>query len=145
MDRQKIVVGIDDSPASEAAMKWAAAEAELRDADLHLVHVWQVDPAVAMAGVAVPWNEFALDAKAHAEAWVSNAIGAVDHRGQERTIEVVQGSAGPAMVEAARGADLLVIGTQVHTGLKRVLHGSVSHFCLTHADCVVVAVPVSTS
>lgn len=145
MSQSRIVVGIDDSPASVAAMNWAAEEAELRNAELRLVYVWQVEASLAMAGVAVPWNDFEEDARTHAAAWVKNAIGEVGPDGEPRTIEVVQGSPGPAMVELSRNADMLVIGTQVHTGLRRVLHGSVSHYCLTHAECVVVAVPVSAS
>lgn len=144
MSQPKIIVGIDDSPASVAAMQWAAEDARLRQADLQLVYVWQVDASLAMAGVAVPWDEFRLDAQTHATAWVEEAIGLHDENGNPRTIEVLQGSPGPAMVEVSRDADMLVIGTQMHTGLMRVLHGSVSHYCLTHAECIVVAVPVKT-
>jgi hypothetical protein len=39
------------------------------------------------------------------------------------------------------GAALLVVGTQEHAGIGRLVSGSVSHYCLSHAQCPVVAVP----
>lgn len=145
MSNSKIVVGIDDSAASITAMKWAAHEADLRDAELVLVNVWQIDPSLAAAGVVLPWADFEEDARNQATDLVEQHIGLTDAQGRERNIVIVQGTPGPVMIELSRDAEMLVVGTQVHTGLRRVLHGSVSHFCLTHAECVVVAVPVSAS
>ena len=56
----------------------------------------------------------------------------------------MQGAPGPTLVDASRDAAMLVVGTRVHTGISRVLFGSVSHYCLTHAQCVVVAVPTTS-
>jgi len=53
----------------------------------------------------------------------------------------VDGSVGHELVKASAGARLLVVGTREHTGLGRVLEGSVSHYCLSRAVCPVVAVP----
>lgn len=145
MGTNRIVVGVDESPAGTAALRWAAQEAVLRGADLKIVHVWQVDPAVAMAGAEVPWLAFETDARSNAAQWVSDTIGATDEAGIPRRIDVVQGSPGPALVEASQDAAMLVVGTRVHTGISRVLFGSVSHYCLTHCGCVVVAVPSLTS
>lgn len=141
MSKNTIVVGVDETPAGAAALSWAAREAELRGADLKIVHVWQVDAAVAMAGAEVPWMAYESDARSNAGRWVAETIGAEDAAGQPRRIDVVQGAPGPTLVEASRDAEMLVVGTRVHTGISRVLFGSVSHYCLTHARCVVVAVP----
>jgi len=141
MSTNTIVVGIDETPAGAAALSWAAREAELRDAELKIVHVWQIDAAVAMAGAEVPWMAYETDARSNAARWVADTIGAEDAQGRPRRIDVVQGAPGPTLVEASRGASMLVVGTRVHTGISRVLFGSVSHYCLTHAQCVVVAVP----
>lgn len=145
MSNSKIVVGIDDSEASITAMKWAAAEADLRNAELVLVNVWQIDPSLAAAGVVLPWADFEEDARNQATDLVAEHIGLTDAQGRERSIVIVQGTPGPVMIELSRDAGMLVVGTQVHTGLRRVLHGSVSHYCLTHAECVVVAVPVAAA
>lgn len=146
MSTNTIVVGVDETPAGTAALSWAAREAELRDAELKIVHVWQIDAAVAMAGAEVPWMAYETDARSNAARWVADTIGAEDAQGRPRRIDVVQGAPGPTLVEASRDAAMLVVGTRVHTGISRVLFGSVSHYCLTHAQCVVVAVPtVSTA
>lgn len=143
MSTNTIVVGVDETPAGTAALKWAAREAELRDAELKIVHVWQIDAAVAMAGVEVPWMAYENDARSNANRWVAETIGAEDADGKPRPIEVIQGAPGPTLIEASRDAAMLVVGTRVHTGISRVLFGSVSHYCLTHAHGVVVAVPTT--
>lgn len=145
MSTNTIVVGVDETPAGAAALSWAAREAELRGADLKIVHVWQIDAAVAMAGAEVPWMAYETDARTNAGRWVTETIGAEDASGAPRRIDVIQGAPGPTLVEASRDAAMLVVGTRVHTGISRVLFGSVSHYCLTHAQCVVVAVPSVTS
>jgi len=145
MTTNTIVVGVDETPAGAAALRWAAEEAELRGAELKIVHVWQIDAAIAMAGAEVPWMAYESDARSNAARWVAETIGAEDAAGNPRRIDVEQGAPGPTLVELSKDAAMLVVGTRVHTGISRVLFGSVSHYCLTHAQCVVVAVPtVST-
>ncbi|HPU13945.1 MAG TPA: universal stress protein [Aeromicrobium sp.] len=141
MSTNRIVVGLDDSPAGRAALAWAAAEAELRGAELKIFHVWQIDMSIAMAATEIPWKIYEDDARTSAATLLEETIGSVDAAGNPRAVEVVQGAPGPVLVEASRDADLLVVGTQVHTGISRVLFGSVSHYCLTHAASAVVAVP----
>lgn len=141
MSTNTIVVGIDETPAGAAALTWAAHEAQLRGAELKIVHVWQIDAAVAMAGAEVPWMAYETDARSNAGRWVAETIGAEDANGNPRPIEVIQGAPGPTLIEVSREAAMLVVGTHVHTGISRVLFGSVSHYCLTHAHGVVVAVP----
>lgn len=137
----RIVVGVDESPAGAAALRWAAREADLRGAQLQIVHVWQVDVSLAMTAAEVPWLAYESDARSNAARWVDETIGTETADGTPRRIDVIQGAPGPTLVEAARDADMLVLGTHVHTGLSRALFGSVSHYALTHAHGVVVAVP----
>jgi hypothetical protein len=56
-------------------------------------------------------------------------------------LEFVSGYAGEVLVRRSKDAQLLVVGTREHVGLGRLLAGSVSHYCLSHAGCPVVAVP----
>ena len=51
---------------------------------------------------------------------------------------VVEGRAGPVLVEAAEGADLLVVGNRGHGGLAEAMLGSVGQYCVHHAPCPVV-------
>ena len=55
--------------------------------------------------------------------------------------EFAEGHPGRVLVQRSRNASLLVMGTQELVGLGRMLMGSVSHHCLSHASCSVVAVP----
>ena len=48
---------------------------------------------------------------------------------------------GPALVRESARSAMLVIGTREHVGFGRILSGSVSHYCLSHARCPIVAVP----
>jgi hypothetical protein len=47
------------------------------------------------------------------------------------------------LVERFQGAAALVLGNRDHVGIDRLLVGSVSHYCLSHASCPVVAVPAT--
>lgn len=60
-------------------------------------------------------------------------------QGLEVETAVRDGEPGPAVVEEAKewGADLIVVGSRGHSGLRRLLEGSVSHYVVDHADCPV--------
>jgi len=60
-------------------------------------------------------------------------------------LQFASGDAGHILVEQSKDARLLVVGTREHAGLRRLLSGSVSHYCLSHALCLVVAVPAPLS
>jgi nucleotide-binding universal stress UspA family protein len=50
---------------------------------------------------------------------------------------VVEGRAGQVLVDAAEGADLLVLGSRGHSGLAEAMLGSVGQYCVHHAHCPV--------
>jgi nucleotide-binding universal stress UspA family protein len=142
MDRREIVVGLNGSPASGLALRWAAEEARLRGAPLRIVHTWEMPSGdSALAGPAY-LETSEQDALLRAMTWVQVALGTPDAPG---TVEITEGPAAAVLVARSRKAALLVVGTQGHTGLRRLITGSVSHFCLSHASCPVVAVPAPTA
>lgn len=55
-------------------------------------------------------------------------------------LEHIVGPPGPVLVGEAERAQLLIVGTREHIGIRRLLTGSVSHYCLGHASCPVVAI-----
>lgn len=136
---REIVVGLDDGPAAAAALRWAAEQGKLTGRPLRVLHAWQLSDFEQAVG-SKQYVEAALaDARARATTWVLDALG--DNASQVRwSLEIVEGGPGAALVERSRRADLLVLGTHEHTGLRRIL-GSVSHYCLSHAVATVVAVP----
>jgi nucleotide-binding universal stress UspA family protein len=141
--RAEIVVGIDDSAASAAALRWAVAHARTTGLPLRLVHTWQIS-ATATAAIASGAGEYleaaAADARARATRWVLDTLGG-DAAQARWVLEVHEASPGPVLVARGHGAALLVVGTHEHTGIRRAVTGSVSHYVLTHADVPVVAVP----
>ncbi|MBM7797669.1 nucleotide-binding universal stress UspA family protein [Microlunatus panaciterrae] len=143
MASREVVVGIDDSPSGRAALRWAVEYARATDRPLHVLHV--ITP---MMDAPVVWSPgFAGMAAQHdpATAEVERAkIRTMFNQAGPKPawqLEFVQGPAGLRLVGKSEHASLLVIGTHEHVGLGRILQGSVSHYCLSHAQCPVVAVP----
>jgi nucleotide-binding universal stress UspA family protein len=146
-----IVVGVDGSPASLAALRWAAEEAGLRKARLVAVHVWEFVPPAALAepglipiaGVDVVGT---LDAERDAaEAELDDALG--DAFSGEPPVEIekklVEDAPAEGLERESKDADLLVVGSSGRSGLKAALLGSVSRHVVDHAPCPVVVVKPS--
>ena len=133
MDR--IVVGIDGSEGSAAALRWALAEAQAHQATVVAVHAWSLlsQPDGTFSGT---YGE--SDARAYAE----EAVGAVAGPGVGADIEIATVCELPAkaLLEAAADADLLVVGARGLGGIKELLLGSVSTQCVHHAPVPVVVV-----
>jgi nucleotide-binding universal stress UspA family protein len=139
----RIVVGVDGSASSEAALNWAVDEAELRGVDVHAVMAWQ-NPVVYN-----PPNIMAVSTVASGEDLAAAAASEVQRiaaqAGQNRTAkitaEAVEGHPAEALISTAHGAALLVVGSRGHGGFVGALLGSVSHHVVAHADCPVVVIP----
>ena len=146
-----IVVGVDGSEPSHEALRWAAAEAELRDARLRAVHVWTFVPPTPIGEpgmIPMPAGDYAgqMDAeRAAGEAELGDSLAAAFPDGTPAGLEssLVEGDAAEALVEAAEGADLLVVGSRGRSGIASVLLGSVSRHVVSNAPCPVVVVKAS--
>ena len=143
----EIVVGLDVSPASQAALAWAANQARTTGAELRAVHALLL-PATMLASVgwlSVPTSTMGAD---KAEAAYRSAVTAMWEMAQPEPswrLEFYNADPGELLVAESTHAALLVIGTREHVGWGRILHGSISHFCLSHAICPVVVVPRAAS
>ena len=136
----RIVAGVDGSPSSVEALRWAVRQAELTGATVDAVMAWQPPAATGLAwGVSLTddTNYEELTAKLLADA-ISQAVGP----GSEARVRpvVVAGHAAEALLDAADGADLLVVGSRGHGGFARALLGSVSQHCTQYARCPVVVI-----
>jgi nucleotide-binding universal stress UspA family protein len=136
--RRRIVVGVDGSEASKDALRWAARQAQLTGSSLEAVMTWEI-AATTSYPVPVP-NEYdpSSNAKDALNETVHSVLGQPD--GFELVPTIVQGPAARRLVQEAKGADLLVVGSRGHGPLVGVLLGSVSEHCMTHAPCPVVVV-----
>jgi nucleotide-binding universal stress UspA family protein len=140
METQRIIVGLDQSPAGEAALRWASAYAARIGGRLRLLHVIEIEPSDIYGSTAELVEDLHARAYPELQAFATEVIGAT-LPSESWTLDIVQGSRGRRLVEAADTADLLVIGTREHVGLQRLLAGSVSHYCLAHSQTPVLAVP----
>jgi nucleotide-binding universal stress UspA family protein len=137
----KIVVGVDGSPGSVAALRWAHAEAALRGAALEAVAVWQYPMMTTMPAFgAMP------DATNLSKQTEEHLLEILRENDIESTpevavsVSVAEGTPASALTNAAGDADLLVVGSRGHGGFAGLLLGSVSHQCTMHAPCPVVVV-----
>lgn len=134
-----IVAGVDGSEASLDALRWASRQAELTGASLRVVMSWEV-PTMAYGGpVVIPYDtDLAEEARQALGKAVSEALG--DKPGTKVSPLVVQGRPAQELVKAAKGAQLLVVGSRGHGAFAGMLLGSVSEYCAAHAPCPVVIV-----
>jgi nucleotide-binding universal stress UspA family protein len=136
----RIVVGVDGSAGSARALRWAVAEAKRRGARLEVVHAWHY------FGLPTPPFVVPRDAdpvEARARKILDHAVDAVDGEGLVAPIEriLLWEQPASALLEASKGADLLVVGSRGHGGFVGLLLGSVSQEVAHHAKCPVVIVP----
>lgn len=137
----KIIVGIDESPAAALALRWAADYARLTGCSVHAIHVAELP------------NRLIRDESDSASS-LNDAIQLSDdyrrriHKiwdgvgpGPSWRLEIYRGTPGPVLAAKSADAELLVVGTHLHVGLGRIFPGSVSHYCLTHCQVPVIAVP----
>jgi nucleotide-binding universal stress UspA family protein len=138
---EKIVVGVDGSEASKDALRWAVEDARARGAEVVALHAYEVVVPVTDAVPTAPVDLFALTAETHddAEQFVTKVVEEVV--GNAVSVDVapiaVEDSPAKALLDAARDADLLVVGSHGH-GLSSLFLGSVSLECAQHAACPVV-------
>lgn len=127
-----IVVGVDGSPESIQALRWAVDEARLRRRALRLVNAysWPV-PMVPMAPPPPVWSESSL--REAAEAVVGQAVAEVDAGDVRVSTAVLAGPAPYVLMEEARGAELLAVGHRGRGGFATLLLGSVAATVSAHA------------
>jgi nucleotide-binding universal stress UspA family protein len=109
---------------------------------LRVVYAWAIPANQVMEAAAsgALFQTAATDARARATSWVLDALGEAAPA-QPWSLDVVEGPPGPVLVERSRDAALLVLGTGEQVGLRRVVSGSVGHYCLSRTPCPMVAVP----
>lgn len=132
MQAARIVVGVDGSRGSGAALRWAAAEASRRDAALRIVSAWQGDDPGMTRQAGIP------DPPTAAAGRVQEALdGLVRDHGRPQRISCVTlgGLPGRVLVEQAADAELLVLGADPGAG-----PGRTGSYCVSFARCPVVFV-----
>ena len=135
--QHRIVVGIDGSAESTRALDWAITYATQSGDVLDVVTAWMFPMAIGYAFTTTvdEVRHKALDLLDQAISHVADVAPDVVVRG-----EALEQPAGPALVMASKGADLLVVGSRGMGGFEELLLGSVGHYCMRRAPCSVVIV-----
>jgi len=136
----KVVVGVDGSPHSQAALRWALADAEKHQGEVTAVFVWQV-PFSSFPGL---YDRDALE-KASKEFLIETVSAVAPTPAVPLLPLVAEGDAAEALVTASKDANLLVLGTRGRSRLAGLLLGSVSQVCAAAAECPVVLVKQPSS
>lgn len=147
----RIVVGVDGSAASVAALAWAGRHAAATGGTVEVVTVWERDPYAAAppmgapgipAGIPVASAEVdaAVAEEARDAALIAVTEAGLDELGVPVQLRETQGHPAPVLVEVSRDADLVVVGPSGHGAFVGMLLGSVATHLITHAHCPVVVV-----
>lgn len=135
-----IVVGIDGSEESRAALRFAIEEARLHGARIRAVSTWHVPTATYMGGPA-PLGNAAKELEAETRRMAESVVSESESSGVEIEAVIGQGLAAPTLLAEAKKADLLVVGSRGLGGFRGLLLGSVSQQCALHSPCPIVIVP----
>ena len=139
MSTGRIVVGVDGSEPSKDALRWAKTQADATGQELVVVTAWSY-PATSYPTLAgyVPLGDLADvqgETRAMTEAVVKETLGDADV-----TVLIVEGHPVNAIIDAAQGASMVVVGCRGHGGFVGALVGSVSQHVVAHAPCPVVVI-----
>jgi nucleotide-binding universal stress UspA family protein len=146
-DKPVYVVGIDGSPASAAALRWAASRPDAGEVRaVYVFHAANLLPAAHAAYIppappALAWQR--LVAQETAESFVTQAL---SEQGRSVVLPLaIEGEPRHVLVELSRDADVLVLGASHRTAFGTRVLGSTSTVCAAHADCPVMVVPEAWS
>lgn len=138
-----ILVGHDGSTPSSDAVRWAARLAARLGCPLRVVRTWAISsaprPATAAPGYVPPMTDFEAAVLDRLRSDIA-ALGLPDAVDVE--CYVLHGSAGRRLLEAAAGAEMLVVGSRGAGGFRGLLFGSTADQVVRHAQVPVVVVPV---
>jgi len=137
--RGRIVVGVDGSDHSLIALQWAVHQAERTGADVEVIAAWQWP---ASAGGFLPYENFDMSGvtRKAVDTAVASVVGDVDESAVTVRTTVAEGYPAKVLLDAAKGAELLVVGSRGHHAVSGLLLGSVGLHCATHAPCPVLIV-----
>jgi nucleotide-binding universal stress UspA family protein len=137
---QVVVVGVDGSDPSVAALSWASRYGAATGATVRAVRVWHYPTSAGL-----PPGKTPEPVETEVEGWVRDELTQAvtkanpDSSAQVET-KIVYGHPAQALIDESRGESLLVLGHRGHGGFAEALTGSIVIHCVNHAACPVVVV-----
>lgn len=140
-DRRGVVVGVDGSPLSEAAVEWAFRAADEMAEPLVAVHTWS-DASQVGPGVMLPLVFDATLIEKEEEVLLAETTAGLAEKYPDVTVRraVVRGHPVKALVRESASARLVVVGSHGRGSVRSLVLGSVGHGVLHHATCPVAVV-----
>ena len=137
VDEKTIVVGLDGSSDSDAALEWAVADAERTGRHLLLVHVLSISESLAL----IPFSLVGFpDAASYGAHVLQRGLGRCHQSGVAASTRLLEGSPADVLVATSDGAAMLVAGARGRGQAATMLLGSVSQDCARRGRCPVVVV-----
>lgn len=139
----EIVVGVDHSAVSVAALRWAVDEAATSGRQVVALRAWTFEPVYDLGAAVAGTPQTVADRERRQ---LDEVVGEVraEHPGVAIRAELVEHSAAVALEEASKTAAMLVLGSHGRGRLLKLLVGSVAEHCLREASCPVVVIPART-
>jgi nucleotide-binding universal stress UspA family protein len=138
-----IVVGVDGSKSSRAALSWAYDEATHHGASLTVISTWH-PPALPMTPPygSIPPEGYVSQPKRDALDLLQKLVADLEERNPPVDVRtaIEEGNPSEVLIEQSKEADLIVVGSRGHGGFAGMLLGSVSQHLATHAGCPVVII-----
>jgi nucleotide-binding universal stress UspA family protein len=140
--QQVVVVGVDGSAESVAALRWASRYAAAMGAAIQAVLAWHYPAAVGQAPTGVAPGAVRGQIEERMRADLAQAVAQVypDPSATEVEMRVSYGHAAQVLIDESKDADLLVVGSRGHGAFTGMLLGSVSIHCVTNATCPVTVI-----
>ena len=139
---ESIIVGVDGSPSSRAALAWAYDEAAHHGASLTVLTTWHSPTLpISPSGAALEEGYETLPRRS-ALAMLDEVTADLEPRSPTVDVRtsIEEGHAAEVLIDRSKGCDLVVVGSRGHGGFAGLLLGSVSQHLVAHAHCPVVVV-----
>ena len=140
--RPVVVVGLDGSAESIAALRWARRYAEATGAQVRAVLAWHYPSAVGPAPTGVAPAAVTDEVRERLEHTLTQAVSEVYPGGQEAGVaaRISYGHPAEVLIGESEEADLLVVGSRGRGAFTGMFAGSVSVTCVNHARCPVAVI-----
>ncbi len=135
---RRVIVGVDGSDGSKAALRWAAAEAEQWDVPLVAVWAWEFSPLIVATDAPTELDELS---RAVATRLRETLVAELGEDGADRVEPlIVEDAPVRAILDTATEDDLIVVGSRGLGGFKGLVLGSVSQQVMHYSPCPVTVV-----
>jgi len=145
-DAGRVVVGVDGSQLSQDAAAVAYEQAALRGVGLSILHAWD-SPGFDAPGAVLPTETVLQDVEEEEQELIAETVAGLRETYPDVDVQqrLVQGRTAKVLVEASKGAELIVVGSRGRGGFASLLLGSVSHALLHHAHAPLLIVRPGTA